>query len=154
LKNYWSVDVENGLAWAIWTSEALVMVKRKARSQTGNLTLDHWKSGIDLTLMHAGGSGHTVGKLSTTATTLLQTLSRSEVWAKSYSPAKLREFKPWQFWDSSLGVSGQKVIRVWVPRRGTKNIIWGKVVASPESGPWWVLWVQGCLWLVLALKAF
>jgi len=28
----------------------------------------------------------------------------------------------------------------------------GKVVASPESGLWWVLWVQGCPWLVLALK--
>jgi hypothetical protein len=31
----------------------------------------------------------------------------------------------------------------------------GKVVASPESGPWWilwVLWVQGRPWLVLALK--
>ncbi len=24
----------------------------------------------------------------------------------------------------------------------------GKVVASPESGPWWVKWVQGCPWLV------
>jgi hypothetical protein len=28
--------------------------------------------------------------------------------------------------------------------------IWGKVVASPESGPWWVKWVQSCPWLVLA----
>jgi hypothetical protein len=31
-----------------------------------------------------------------------------------------------------------------------KNTIWEKVVASPESGPWWVLWNQSCLWLVLA----
>jgi hypothetical protein len=28
----------------------------------------------------------------------------------------------------------------------------GKVVASPESEPWWVLWVQSCLWLVLATR--
>jgi hypothetical protein len=28
----------------------------------------------------------------------------------------------------------------------------GKVVASPKSGPWWVLWVWVCPWLVLAPK--
>jgi hypothetical protein len=41
LESYQSVDVENGLAWAIWTSIALVMAKRKAKSQIGNLTPDH-----------------------------------------------------------------------------------------------------------------
>ncbi len=30
----------------------------------------------------------------------------------------------------------------------------GKVVASPKSGLWWVLWVRGCLWLVLAPMVF
>jgi hypothetical protein len=29
-----------------------------------------------------------------------------------------------------------------------KETIWGKVVASPDSGLWWVKWVQGCPWLV------
>jgi hypothetical protein len=38
LKNYRSVDVENDLAWVIWTFAALVMGKRKANSQTGSLT--------------------------------------------------------------------------------------------------------------------
>jgi hypothetical protein len=33
LERYWSVDVENGLAWAIWTSAAQVMAKRKVKSQ-------------------------------------------------------------------------------------------------------------------------
>ncbi len=37
---------------------------------------------------------------------------------------------------------------------GAKYTIWGKVVASLESMPWWVLWVQGCPWLVLAPKVF
>jgi hypothetical protein len=32
LKSYRSVDVENGLAWVIWTSVALVMAKRKVGS--------------------------------------------------------------------------------------------------------------------------
>jgi hypothetical protein len=91
-------------------------------------------------------------KLSIRATTLLQTSSQLKVWAKSSSPAKLQKSKSWQFRDSSLGVSGQKTIWMWVLRGGTKNIIWGKMVASPESGPWWVLWVQSCPWLVLALK--
>jgi hypothetical protein len=41
LESYWSVNVENDLAWAIWTSSAQVMAKRRARSQTGSLTPDH-----------------------------------------------------------------------------------------------------------------
>jgi hypothetical protein len=46
----------------------------------------------------------------------------------------------------------QKAIRMPLSRGGAKYTIWGKVVASPESGLWWVLWVQGCPWLVLAPK--
>jgi hypothetical protein len=41
LESYWSVDVENGLAWAIWTSTAQVMAKRKVGSQIGSLIPDH-----------------------------------------------------------------------------------------------------------------
>ncbi len=41
LKNYRSVDVENGLAWAIWTSVTQVMAKRRAGSQTNSLAPDH-----------------------------------------------------------------------------------------------------------------
>jgi len=57
--------------------------------------------------------------------------------------------KPGRFQDSS-GVPRQKAIRMWVPRSNAENIIWGKVVASPEFEPWWVFWVQSCPWLVLA----
>jgi hypothetical protein len=58
-----------------------------------------------------------------------------------------------QFRDSNLGVPGKSAIRVQVRQSGTENTIWGKVVASPESGPWCVLWskvpvacpnTQGC----------
>jgi hypothetical protein len=48
-----------------------VMAKRKVGSQTGSLTPDHEKLGIDPTSMCASGMRHTVGKLSTRATTLL-----------------------------------------------------------------------------------
>jgi hypothetical protein len=41
LERSWSVDVQNGLAWVIWTSEAQVMVKRRARSQIGSFSPDH-----------------------------------------------------------------------------------------------------------------
>jgi hypothetical protein len=37
----------------------------------------------------------------------------------------------------------KNAIRMWFPRSNAKNTIWGKAVASPESGPWWVKWVQG-----------
>jgi len=41
LESYQSVDVENGLAWAIWTYAAQVMAKRRVNSQTGSLTPNH-----------------------------------------------------------------------------------------------------------------
>jgi len=41
LENYINVNVENGLAWAIWTFVAQVMAKRKVGSQTGSLTPNH-----------------------------------------------------------------------------------------------------------------
>jgi len=36
----------------------------------------------------------------------------------------------------------QKAIWMWALWRGIKYIIRGKVVASPKSGLWWVLWVR------------
>jgi hypothetical protein len=41
LESYESVDVENELAWSIWTSLAQVMGKRRAGSQTASLIPDH-----------------------------------------------------------------------------------------------------------------
>ncbi len=88
LERPWSLDVENGLAWAIWTSAAQVMVERRVESQTGSLTPEHKKSGIDLTPMW-----HTIGKLLKKATRLLQTSSQFEVWAGSYELPKSWDFK-------------------------------------------------------------
>jgi hypothetical protein len=129
LERSWRVDVQNGLAWAIWTFSAQVMVERRARSQTGSLTPDHQKSGIDPILVCAGGVRHTVGKLSRRAISFLQISSQSEVEVRSYECSKSRESKPGQFRDSTLGVLRQIVIRVWVRWSNAKNTIWGKVVA-------------------------
>jgi len=86
------------------------------------------------------------------ATTFLQTSSQSKVYTQSYGAPKLRESQLWKFEDSHLGVLGQNDIWVLVPWPGTKYTIRGKVVASPKSRPWWVLWVCVCPWLVRAPK--
>jgi hypothetical protein len=41
LESYENVDVKNELAWAIWTSVAQVVCKRRAMSQIDSLILDH-----------------------------------------------------------------------------------------------------------------
>jgi hypothetical protein len=47
------------------------MVERRAGSQTGSLTPDHKKSGIDLILVCADGVRYTVGKILRRATSFL-----------------------------------------------------------------------------------
>jgi hypothetical protein len=46
----------------------------------------------------------------------------------------------------------KKAIWMWPLWRAIEYIIKGKVMASPKSGLWWVLWVRGCPWLILASK--
>jgi hypothetical protein len=79
------------------------MAKRKVKSQIGNLTPDHKTSEIDPISLRSGGVQYAIENISTRATTLLQTSSRSKVCTQSYSPAKSREFQPWQFRDFHFG---------------------------------------------------
>jgi hypothetical protein len=66
--------------------------------------------------------------------------------------AKLRESYLWKFRDFQVRVLGQNAIWMWASWRDTKYIIRGKVVASPKSGPWWILWIWICPWLFLTPK--
>jgi hypothetical protein len=100
----------------------------------------------------AGGVPHTIGKFLTTTITLLHTSPQSKVCTQSYGTPKSRESQLWEFQDSHLGVLGQNDIWVLVPWPCTKYIIRGKVMASPKSGPWWVLWICVCLWFICAPK--
>jgi hypothetical protein len=125
--------------------------QKKGRESNWQFDSRPLKVGNRSTPMCAVGVQHTLGKLSRRATTLLQNSSRSEVWAKSYDIAKSQESKPGQYRDSTLGVPGQKAIWAWVRQSNAENTIWGKVVVSPESGPCWIQWVQGCPWLVPTL---
>jgi hypothetical protein len=58
------------------------------------------------------------------------------------------------FETPNLGVRGQNDIWVLALWLNTKNTIRRKVVASPKSRPWWVLWVRVCLWFVHTPKVF
>jgi hypothetical protein len=57
------------------------MAKRRVGSQTASLILDQKKSGIDSIYLAADDVRHIVEKLSTSATTLLHTTPRSEVYS-------------------------------------------------------------------------
>jgi hypothetical protein len=99
LESSWNVDVWSGLAWPIWTIKTQVMAKRRAKSQIRPLKVRNHPDFLTL-----GGVQHTVGKLSTRGTTLLQTSSQSEVYTQSYGPSKSWESQLWEFWDTHLGV--------------------------------------------------
>jgi len=84
------------------------MAKRRDESQIANLIPDQKKSRIDLIYLDAGGMWHTVGKLSTRVTTLLQSALQSEVCLQSYGAPKLRESHLVWFQDSHSRVPGEK----------------------------------------------
>jgi hypothetical protein len=53
-----------------------------------------------------------------------------------------------------FGIPWQNAIWMWASWRSIEYTIRGKVVASPKSGPWWVLWIQVYMWLILTPKMF
>ncbi len=116
--------------------EGQVMAKRRAGSQIASLTPDQKKSEIDPIYLAADNVPHTVGKLLTRATTMLQIALRSEVCLQSYGVPKSRESPLVGFRDSHMGVPGQKAIWMWPPWRVTEYTIRGKVVASPKFELW------------------
>jgi hypothetical protein len=74
--------------------------------------------------------------------------SNTKLW-----PPKSWKSQFWEFRDSQMGVLGQNDIWVLILWPSTEYTIRGKVVASPKSGPWSILWVRVCPWLVRAPKA-
>jgi len=71
---------------------------------------------------------------------------------QSYRTPKLWESQFWEFRNSHLKVPIQNDIWVLALSPGIENTIRGKVVASPKSGPWWVLWIHVCPWFIYAPK--
>jgi hypothetical protein len=112
------------------------MAKKRVRSQIANLIFDHKKSGIDPIYLAIDSVRHIAEKLLTKATTLLYTVSRSEVCSQSYEAPNSRESQLAQFQDFQSGVPGQKAIWMRAPWRGAEYTIREKVVASLKFGPW------------------
>jgi hypothetical protein len=81
---------------------------QKGRESNCQLTPDQTKSRIDSIYLAVEGVQHTIGKLSTRATTLLQTAFQSEVCSQRYGVPKSRESHLVRFRDSHLGVSEKK----------------------------------------------
>jgi hypothetical protein len=84
------------------------MAKRRVRSQITNLTPDQKKSRIDPIYLSTDNVRHTVGKLSTKATTLLETTPQSEVCSQSYGAPKSHESQLAGFRNSHSGILGEK----------------------------------------------
>ncbi len=132
----WSLDVQTDLAWAIRTSVTQVMCERKAGSQTSN-----WPLKV--------GNRPDPSACRQSAAHRWKTLKETYKFALHLIPIrglskKLRATKVpgvqigtvlGQFRDSYLGILGQTAIWMWSLWNGIEYIIWGKVVASPESEP-------------------
>jgi len=134
------------------------MAKRRAGSQIGNqtasLTPDQKKSGIDPIHLAADDVPHTVGKLSTRATTLLQTALRSEVCSQSYGDPKLWESLLVGFQDSHAGVLGEKSHLDVGPMERSKVYYKGEGAGFPQVRAVVSLVCPCCPWLVVAPKVF
>jgi len=95
---------------------------------------------------------HTFGKLSTRATTLLQTASRSEVCSQSYGVPKSRESQLAQFRDSHSGVPGEKN-HLDVGSMASHRVYYkGEGGGFPQVRAMVSLVRSCCPWLVLAPK--
>ncbi len=142
----------------IWTSETQVMAKRRAGSQIASLTPDHKKLGINPIYLGTKSVRHTVGKLPTRATTLLQIASPLEVCSQSYGAPKLRESQLARFRDSHLGVSRQKghldvgpMERCRVYYKGEGGgfpQVWAVVSLVCPCCPWFLLCTNHLVWVL------
>jgi hypothetical protein len=136
---------------AIWTSVAQVMGKRRAGSQTGSLTPDHKKSGINLFPTSELRVRYVVGKISTRATSLVQTSLRSDFAVESYELPKSRDSTRDSFGTISglqLGSPGKKshfdVVSAGCRRKYYREY-GGGILPSPGRG---VSCGLKCPWLV------
>ncbi len=110
------------------------------------------KSRIDPIYLCAENVRHTVGKLLTRATTLLQTASRSEVYSQSYGAPKSRESLLARFRDSHSGVSREKSHLDVGPVERSRVYYKGEGGGFPQVQAMVSLVCPCCPWLVLAPK--
>ncbi len=138
LESSWSVDIENGLALAIWISAAQVMGKRRAGSQTATGV----KLAVWLPTTKSRESTFSRPPNWECDTSLERSRRGLQVWFRtrrdqtlqsggmsSQSPGTPPGTVSGQFRDSNPGVPGKNDIRAGVPRSVTEYTIGSKVVA-------------------------
>ncbi len=128
------------------------MAKRRVGSQIVDLTPDQKKSGIDLIYLVANNVLHTVGKVSTGATTLLQTTPRSKVCSQSYEAPKSRESRLARFRDSHSKVPGEESHLDVGPVERCRIYYKGEGDGFPQVRAVVNLMCLCCPWLVLTPK--
>ncbi len=132
------------------------MSKMGSHRSFGHLKHKLWakeRSGVKLPIyLSTEGVRHTVGKLLTRATTLLQTASQSEVYSQSYGDPKLRNSQLGRFRDSHLVFTGQKVHLDVGPVDKRKVYYKGEGGGFPQVQAVVSLVCSCCPWLVLTPK--
>jgi len=126
------------------------MAKRRVGNQTGSLTLDQKKSGIDSIYLASDDVPHIVGKLSTRSTTLLEIALRSKVCSQSYEAPKLQESRLAGFRDSHLGVPEEKSHLDVGPVERSRIYYEGEGGGFPQVRAMVSLMCPCCPWFVLA----
>jgi len=126
--------------------------QKKGRESNDQFDSRPLKIGNPLISLCVGGVPHTIGKLLMRVTILLQTHIN---WRFAHKVMSLQSGGSPSFgnfrtptWESR----DKNDIWVLVPWPGTKYTIRGKVMASPKSRLWWVLWICVCSWLIRAPK--
>jgi hypothetical protein len=79
-----------------------------------------------------------------------QSFAQKNMGFQSCKSLNFENFK--NFRTPNLRVMRQNDIWVHALWLDIKNNIRGKVMASPKFGPWWILWICVCSWLVHAPK--
>jgi len=131
------------------------MFKMGSHHPFGHLKHKLWpkeKYGIDPISLHLSGVRHTVGKFLMRNIILLQTSFPSEVYTQSYGAPKLQESQLWQFWDSHLGVPGQKAHLDVGPVERRRIYYKGEGGDFPQVWAVVSLVSPSCPWLILAPK--
>jgi hypothetical protein len=128
------------------------MAKKRATSQIVSLISDQKKLKIDLIYLVVDNVPHTVAKLSTRATTLLETALRSEVCSQSYGASKSRESPLAGFRDSHAGVLGEKSHLDVGPVERSRVYYKGEGGGFPQVRAVVNLMCSCCSWLILAPK--
>jgi len=128
------------------------MAKRRAGSQTANLTPDQKKSGFDPKYLAADYVPHIVGKLSTKATTLLKITLQSEVCSQSYGASKSQKSYRAGFRDFRARVPGEKSHLDVGPVERPRVYYKGEGGGFPQVWAVVSLVCLCCPWLVLTPK--